>query len=226
MNMTRILNVTQPCPPSLKEEEGVAPLSSCAVPTKRPRNRGVSLVELLLALAITAILLVATMVAINASFIAYASAAEQASTQAAARMVVHRLLALVRTSTAHGPLEPNPSTDPPVTLTGDTINSFYIELIDPRGNLVRVEYRADDQQLWLITTPPGGQAQPQPLLGGVTNAQFFCLRRTDSQNLLVLERATIDLTIQPDVDTTLALEDGQTAPICVIASTMPRKLEE
>lgn len=66
---------------------------------------GLSIVELLISLAITAMLLTATMVAIDASFYAYASAAESASTQTTTRLAVHRLNALIRTSSAHGPLE-------------------------------------------------------------------------------------------------------------------------
>lgn len=66
--------------------------------------RGLSIVELLISLAIVAMLLTATMVAIDASFYAYASAAESASTQTTTRLAVHRLNALIRTSTAHGPL--------------------------------------------------------------------------------------------------------------------------
>ncbi len=182
--------------------------------------------ELLVALAITAMLLTATMVAIDASFQAYAAAAESASTQTATRMVVHRLLALVRTSTAHGPLEPDAGSSPPVVLNGDTIESHFLELIDARGNLVRVEYREDDEEVWVVITPfGGGAATEQPLLGGVTAARFFAHRRFDRDGVLVLERGSIDLTVAPDVDNTLAIDDGDTPPIRVIASTMPRKLE-
>ena len=46
---------------------------------KRSRSAGLSLVELLVSLAITAMLLTATMVAIDASFQAYAAAAESAT---------------------------------------------------------------------------------------------------------------------------------------------------
>lgn len=193
---------------------------------RRARCRGLSVIELLMALAISAMLLTATMVALDASFKAYADASEQASSQAATRMVTHRLITLIRQSTAHGPLLPDAGTDPPVTLSGNTITTHYIELIDPDENHIRVEYRADEQELWVIRTPEGGGAAiEQPLIGGVSNCQFFAVRRTDDNGVLVLDRATMDLTVQPGADATLALENGVPTPIRVIASTMPRKLE-
>lgn len=190
------------------------------------RARGLSLVELLIALAITAMLLTATMVAIDASFQAYAVAAESASTQTSTRMVVHRLLTLVRTSTAHGPLEPDATATPPIVLNGDTIESNFLELIDARGNLLRIEYDDTLDELWLTMTPYGGGADvSQPLLGGVTSATFFANRRYDSDGVLVLERGSIDLTVAADEDNTLTIDDSDTPPIRVIASTMPRKLD-
>ena len=189
------------------------------------RAAGLSLVELLIALAITAMLLTATMVAIDASFKSYASAAEQASAQSGLRMVTHRLLKLIRTSTAHGPLLPE--TGPPeVTLDGVTLTSPYIELLDAQNNIVRVEWRSADQELWVLSTPAtGGTTEEHPLLGGVTNAQFFAVRRQDADGLWVLDRATMDVTVQPGADATLALESGSSAPVRIIASTMPRRLE-
>lgn len=190
------------------------------------RRRGLSLVEMLAALAISAMLLTATMVALDASFMAYADAAEQASTQSATRMISHRLVTLLRTSTAHGPLEADAGASPPVTISGNTVTSSYVELIDQNDNIIRVEYRVDEQQLWLSTTPAGGGATTEhPLIGGVTRCVFTSLRRINDEGLLVLERATMDLTVEPDDDATLALERGHKTPVRVVASTMPRRLE-
>jgi len=188
-------------------------------------QRGLSLVEMLLALAISAMLLTATMVALDASFKAYADASEQASSQTATRMITQRLLTLIRTSTAHGPLEADSSTMPPVTISGDTVTTHFIELLDASGQVMRVEYRADVQELWLVMTPITGVAVEQPLIGGVTACTFQCLRRTNDAGLLVLHRATIDLTVLPGEDATLSLENGNANPIRVIASTMPRRVE-
>ncbi|MBI1338431.1 MAG: hypothetical protein GC164_15925 [Phycisphaera sp.] len=191
-----------------------------SLPSRRPAL-GLSLVETLIALAITAMLLTATMVAIDASFKAYASAAEQASSQSGLRMIANRLLTLVRTSTAHGPLQAETN----VTLDGNLLTSYYIELLDPNNNVVKVEYKAEEKQLWLTTTPAaGGASNSQPLLDGVTDAKFFCLRRKNAQGLYVLERGTIDITVQPGADATLQIESGSSPAIRLIASTMPRKL--
>ncbi len=183
-----------------------------------------SLIELLVSLTITSLLLTATMVAVNASFAAYASAARQASTQTATRMVTHRLLHLIRTSTAHGPLVPDALVEPPVTLAGNTITSNFMELFDVNGEIIRVEFRVDDQELWLISNPGEEDEVAQPLISGVTNCQFFCSRRLDDDGVWVLDRGTMDLTVQPSDDTTLDIEDGFPDPIRMIASTMPRKV--
>ena len=129
----------------------------CFRPDAR-RRAGVSLIELLMSLAISAVLLTATMVAIDASFYAYAVAAEEASTQAASRMFTNRLLTLVRTSTAHGPLLESTDATWPVTIVGNRLTSQFIEVLSPDGNVIRIEYRADDQELWFIQTAPSNQA--------------------------------------------------------------------
>ena len=190
------------------------------------RSAGLSLVELLISLAIVSLLLTATMVAIDASFQAYAAAAESATTQTATRLVTHRLLTLLRTSTAHGPLEEDlTDLDWPVTLNGDTLETKYLELIDAKGNNLRIEYRDSVNALWLIMVPADGSSTvTQPLLTGVSQATFHATRRTDSSGVLVLERASIDLTVEPDSDNTLAIESANTPPARVVASTMPRRL--
>ena len=197
------------------------------------RTAGLSLVEMLISLAITALLLTATMVAIDASFKAYAAAAETASTQTATRMVINRLLTLVRTSTAHGPLVQDLSDTPPVVLLadGNTIESYYIELLTPQGDPIRIEYRdashpTTPNELWMTIDPFDGGAQVvQPIMGGVTDAKFYIHRRVDDDGVLVLERGSIDMTVVADEDNTLAIEGGDLPPIRVVASTMPRKLE-
>ena len=193
---------------------------------RNPKSvRGLSLVEMIIALAISAMLLTATMAALDASFKAYGSAAEQASSQAASRMIAHRLMTMIRTSTAHGPLEAE-ATTPPVTLSGNTITSHYIELLDVQGNLTRVEFDSTTQQLVVTVTPPSGVATSQPIIGGVSACQFFLERREANDGTLILSRATMDLTVKPGEDATLSLENGEAEPIRVIVSTMPRRVAD
>lgn len=191
------------------------------------RARGLSVVELMVSLAITAMLLTATAVATDASFRAYAAAAESASTQTTTRLATHRLMAMIRTSTAHGPLLPSTDASFPVTLDqGSRLSSRYIELIDASGGEVRVEWRESKQELWVITRPAGATlAEAQPLLGGVTSATFHAWRRRDRDGVWVLERASLDVTVRSDADSSLAIESGDAPPIRVVASTMPRKLD-
>lgn len=184
---------------------------------------GLSLVEMLISLAVTAMLLTATMVAIDASFKAYAAAAESASTQTSTRLVTYRLLSLIRTSTAHGPLLPETG----VTLSGTTLTSNYIELLDPDANLIRLDYDQTEQMLYVTITPFGGSvATREPLLGGVTQCEFKLVRRLDDDGVWILERGSIDFTVEPDKDNSLAIEGDASEPMRVIASTMPRKLED
>lgn len=190
---------------------------------RQRRRLGLSLIEMLISLAITAMLLTATMVAIDASFKAYAAAAESASTQTSTRLVTHRLLSLMRTSTAHGPLLPETG----VPLSGNTLTSPYIELLDPDGNLIRLEYVAIEEMLYVTITPFGGSvAMREPLLGGVRSCEFKLVRRLDDDGVWILERGTIDFTVYPDNDSSLAIEGDAAEPMRVIASTMPRKLED
>lgn len=182
------------------------------------RCAGLSLIELVLALAITGMLLTATMVALDASFRAYASAAEEASTQSQTRMVTHRLMNMIRTSTALGPAA-NRHTDNPLT-------SDYLEMMGADGQEWAIEYDADAQTLSLVQgNRNNGDLPRHLLLSDVPQARFVTHSRRDDDGLWVVDRATVDFTATPPPDTTLALERGSGTPIRVIASTMPRKQE-
>ena len=65
---------------------------------------GFSLVELLIALAISAILLAATLAALQVSFRAYQTTSDQAATHAVGRMVVHRMTSMIRSGQEFRPL--------------------------------------------------------------------------------------------------------------------------
>lgn len=190
------------------------------------RSAGLTLMELLIALPIIAMLLTATMVAIDVSFQAYSSAARESATQASTRMVVHRLLTLIRTSTAHGPLLPTSDPDWPVTINGDLLSASFLELIDPQNNRIRIEYRAAVQELWVSRTDLNtGTVTVEPLLGNVESAVFTARRRLDRTNTFVLERATMDIAVRSDQEGVLSIEGQASEPLRVIASTAPRKLE-
>ena len=74
----------------------------------RRARRGFSLLEMLVALGICSALLTATLVSLHASFRAYQSTTEQASTHVIGRVVMHRVMALVRNGVGFGPLPEDP----------------------------------------------------------------------------------------------------------------------
>ena len=196
---------------------------------RNARRRGLSLAEMLVSLAITALLLTATMVAIDASFRSYAVAAESASTQVSTRMVTHRLMSMIRTGTAQGPLTPDDELDgfTEPTYSGNDITSDYMVIEDNQGNLITLEYRSVDQMIYYTVEPAsGGTATTLPLLGGVTQCTFRLQRRRDASTnyTWVLERGSVDMTVQPDADSTLGLEASNSPPIRVMTSTAPRRL--
>ncbi|NJL30446.1 MAG: hypothetical protein HC898_01780 [Phycisphaerales bacterium] len=207
------------------------------------------MVELLISLAISAMLLTATMVATDACFKAYADATEQFSTHAATRMVTHRLLTLIRTNTAHGPLKSiaahqvsikDPSDITKVytadiaaaSISGNNITSPYIEMIDTKGVHLKIAYLSykdsnniTRKELWLFSKPGTANEVSQPLLDSVNDCVFTSVRRKNSKGVWVLQRATMDLTVQPGQDNTLTIENGTVVPVRFYASTKPRKLD-
>lgn len=189
---------------------------------RRTARRGLSLIEMITSLAISAILLTATAVAIDSSFTAYAIAAESASTQTATRMVVNRLLTLIRTSTAHGPVIDDGS--PGVSVDGNIVTSPFLILQEPDGDLITISWDDANQQMLLTQDPGNGIEVTQPILGGVTACEFTLLVRRDNDGFRVLERASINFTVQPDDDASLNIEVANVPPVQVIASTKPRRV--
>jgi Tfp pilus assembly protein PilE len=190
------------------------------------RAAGLSLVEMLIALAITALLLTATMVATDASFKAYAAAAETASAQTATRMVVNRLLTLIRTSEAVAPA--GDFDDPGIDYSGNEYESDYMEIATPDGEFLRIEFVPDEDdqtrgRLMITRDPDNDDSVAQPLLDGVRNCTFHLVRYQDSFGTWRVRRGTLDFSVAPDEDNTLAIEANDREDIRVIASTMPRK---
>ena len=200
--------------------------------TVRPA-RGLSLVEMLVALAISSVLLTATAVAIDTSFKSYAIAAESASTQTATRMVVNRVLTMIRTSTAHGPVSTSEAlAGQTVTSAGGRLlESSYLELIPPNApanRLYRLTYDAANQRIMLAEIDFSATVENvvsyQPIIGGVSRCKFQLLPRRDNHDNIVLERASLDMIVEADDDASLDLEVGNVPPVRVIASTKPRRL--
>jgi prepilin-type N-terminal cleavage/methylation domain-containing protein len=181
------------------------------------RSRGFSLVEMLIALAICAALLVAVLSALVASFRAYQATTEQASTHVVGRIVMHRMMALVRNGVDFGPL-PEDARDRFV-LTDQFLfvddDGREIQLRLDRGNsalLMRVDEGAE--QLLLE-----GVRGPTDEVGASLGA--FTL---EYENGTKLVRASFDLTVEADDNASLTLEGDEVIPIRLVGSTAPRRL--
>ncbi len=202
--------------------------------------RGFTLVELLATLAIAALLATAMAAAVHASFIAYATNSESAVTQTSARLVMQRTLAAIRKSTLHDAYDPD---DPSATLlapsdSGHPLTCVGLEMVLPDASEMRLwwavnaSYGDEDLgDLW-YDDPNWTSQQPVVMLqrvrcrrDGAGEPYVFTLASRTSDAGLLLSRATVDLTVEPDVETLTDAEQAKaaTAPIRLVASTMPRK---
>ncbi|MCK4874003.1 MAG: prepilin-type N-terminal cleavage/methylation domain-containing protein [Phycisphaerales bacterium] len=174
-----------------------------------------SMVELLIALAISATLLTATMVALSASFKSYQLTTESASTHVVSRLMMHRMLAMVRTGTEFGPFPANPLTNP-------TITSDYLTMRTESGQYIEIRYSAGDEELNVVLNPGEVDEEIQPMLGGVSACSFELTYDVGPK----LRRASIDITIEPNDDVDLAIEGNEgVPPIRLVSSVSPRRLE-
>jgi prepilin-type N-terminal cleavage/methylation domain-containing protein len=198
------------------------------------RRRGFSLVEVLVALAITATLLTAAMTALDTSFKSYKLTTEGASTNVVARLVIARVMTMVRTGTQFGPYPVDP-----LDTAQNPVHSNYIEFVsvdDPatlHKTIVRVERRdqADaangPYELWYVQNDYSNGVQSahneKPLLVGVQEARFT-LEYDVGENL---KRATVDLTVKPNTFQAAAFHGDLDVPsIRFVSSVNPRKLSD
>ena len=178
------------------------------------RRRGFNLVELLIALTITSTLLAATLVALDASFMAYQATTEQASTHSIARMIVQRVLTLVRTSVDFGPFPTNP--------LDTTVESNFVEFERPDGDIYVMEWIPDQE---LLTIEVNGTTYP--LLDGVIEQldgddNVIAPFTLEYENGRKLYRATVNMMIAPDDNLSLDIEGDNAETIHLVASAMPR----
>ena len=180
-------------------------------------RRGFNLVEMLIAMSITTALMAATMVALDASFMAYQSTTEVASTHTIGRLVMLRMLTLIRTGQEFGPFPINPQ--------DSILESNSIEFLTPGGLVLELRFVEADQALYVIRDPDGANLQDVLLEGvipqydGVDLIPPFTLEYERGRRL---HRATIDLTIQPDDNMSVDLDGDNLAQIRLVASAMPR----
>ena len=180
------------------------------------------MVGMRIALASTATVMAAVMVALHASFMAYQSTTELASTHTIARLAMHRMLALIRTGQEFGPFPINPQ--------DSIVLSSEIEFLTPSGNLIRLEWfeNADathPQPLALYAVINNGT--PRLMLEGVVQQPDggggLTLPFTLEYELgRLLHRATIDITLVPDDNMSVAIDGDNQQQLRLVASAMPR----
>ncbi len=117
-------------------------------PTPPQSRRGLSLIEMMIALTISVTLLTATLAALDAMFKGYKQTTESASTHLVSRMVVSRLLAMIRTGEGFGPLpETNVYDADENPLAADYFQ--FVTARDPAGTateMIRVEFRYPESE--------------------------------------------------------------------------------
>ena len=191
-------------------------------------RRAFSLVEVLIALTITATLLTATLAALDTSFKSYKQTTESASTHVVARIVVQRVTAMIRTGDEFGPYPANPITTPELESDWLEFVAFEDEAAGVR-EVIRLERRADTSDagpfvLWYVETRHENDdpvlTEEWPLLENLTDLTFILEYEVGPR----LRRATLDMTILPDDLQDLAIGDELEAPtIRIVASAAPRQ---
>ncbi|HEV8605963.1 MAG TPA: prepilin-type N-terminal cleavage/methylation domain-containing protein [Tepidisphaeraceae bacterium] len=185
------------------------------------KRRGVGLVELLLALAISALLLTATAVAVDASFKAYSNNQEESSLLQQGRMALNRMVTSIRTSDSHAPTDTKLLSDfkNGLKTTGSAIAMFQ----EDGTNII---YRLDAPKQRLIAEVNG---KPYILARGVQAFQVTmepmrsedALRTGSSYDLL--RRANILITIRTTDQTAQPSETTGKHPVTLSVSVSPRR---
>ncbi len=190
-------------------------------------RRAFNMIELLIALAISAVLLTATLVALNASYTAYQRTTREASTHTVSRLAMDRILTLIRTGDYFGPLPANPNDS---LLTSNLIEVVTVDDDGTETGLI-IEWDEDEAALYIRTfNPATGEVDGNYLLleGVIANVDPETESAIPPFTLEYelgyrLNRATIDLTVIPDDNQSVEIEGSEARPIRLVATAMPRR---
>lgn len=202
------------------------------------RPRGFSMVELLVALVITSMLLAGTLSALRTSFNSYKVTTESASSHVVARMVMHRVTAMVRTGSDFGPFPVNPIRTPEITPDPPRLE-FVSAVDDDAGTteVTRIERRdapagvidagGAPYELWYVRTVLDDadnvvSTDEAPLLTDVQNVRFTLFYDVGPR----LRKMTMDLTIRPPAMEAASVAAGlETPSFRFITSVSPRRTD-
>lgn len=217
------------------------------------RHRGFSLVEMLVATAISSTLLVSALVALDSMFKGYKETTESASTHAVTRIVVNRMLSLIRTGSDFGPF--------PVDVLDNESNPVFANYFefssefDDDGiatEVTRIEFRLPGEEAQLQSWGPTDSPPAQLTFEGGEAAEhgelWYVLIDVSEEDPVIeqehqllpgvrsavftleydigprLTRGTIDLIVEPNDSIDLTVS-AESAPqtIRLVASAMPRQ---
>jgi hypothetical protein len=197
--------------------------SQCGDPrfSGRALRRGVGLAELLVALSISAALLTATAVAIDASFKAYAINQEQSDLTQRSRLAIYRMTTMIRQTREHAPATPSVAAQ---FAAGATVSDTGIDMFDLDGNAVSYFYDAANKRLMASIN-----GVERPMCEGV---QSFIVRLEPMRSATsiktggswdLLKRATVEMTVKTTSSTATKGEGIDRQSVTLSASVMPRR---
>jgi type II secretory pathway pseudopilin PulG len=185
------------------------------------RSRGIGLIELLVALSISAALLTATAVAIDASFKAYAINQEVSDLTQRSRLAIYRMTTMLRQTKLHAPHTASLSAQ---FAGGATVTDTGIDMFDLNGQAITYTYDAANKQLLAIV---GGTSHV--MCDGVEGftIRMEPMRSTDSIKTGgawdLMKRASIVLTVKTNSNTSVEGEGIGKQSVTLSASVMPRR---
>lgn len=197
---------------------------------KAKRRHGIGLAEMLIALAISATLLTAVGVAVDASFKAYSVNQSQAQLLQRSRVAMNRMLTYIRSTSMHLPDDEDAQAE---FESGKVTHARAIRMmLNPSGGVI---FRQSGNELQMIPfTITGGaftESTPRTLLDGVGADDFDITFEPQQSAASIktggkydqLKRASITLTLHPTGNTTLVGESDTGSSVTLSTSVMPRQ---
>lgn len=183
--------------------------------TRTTARRGFSMVELLIALTISATVMTAMLVALDVMFKRYKVISDQASTHVIGRVVMHRILSMIRTGSEFGPFPADVMDRAQNPAVYDRIQ--FVSFDDAANNIreiTTIETRVPGmvtiggtptlqrgpRVLWLVVDRAEGASATRterPLMDGMVAATFNMEYAPGPR----LRRAIVDLTFMPQGNT-------------------------
>jgi prepilin-type N-terminal cleavage/methylation domain-containing protein len=195
--------------------------------TRRPsfaaprRRRGLGMVELLIAMSISASLLTAVAVAVDACFRGYRANQEQAILMQRSRVSQNFVCTSIRTTKMHSPLGDQQQKD---FDGGAIVTDTGIEMFDLNDKLVKFEWDVPTKRL--LVTQSG---KTNVLAYGVEdfNVRMEPMRSATSVKTGggydLLKRATVNITVRTTAENAVSGESTGTQTLTLSASVMPRR---